>query len=134
MRVPLAPRLLRLYRRTDYVLDGHVHVAIGHASAETDALLRCLNHRRAALITAANPRSRSMAEAWNRRMTRNLAAATRQRPSRPAEGRLGAWREAGMLVCGDPRLLATIGRRFRQNAIVLVESGRRARLMILVAE
>ena len=122
----VSPRLLRLYRRTDYVVDGHRSMA-------SDALLLRLNHRRAALITAANPRSRSMAEAWNRRMTRNLSGAVRRAISRPAEGRLGVWREAGLLVCGDLRPLARLGRRFRQNAIVLVETGRPARLLTLVA-
>ncbi len=129
----MTPRLHRLYRRTDYVVDGHIHIAIGRASPDTDALLRRMNHRRAALITAANPRSRSMPQAWNRRMTRNLAEAARSRPSRPAEGRLGRWHEAGFLVCGDARLLASLGRRFRQNALVLVEAGRRARLLVLAA-
>ncbi len=125
------PRLLRLYRRTDYVIEGRVHVAIGRRSGGSDALLLRMGARRGVILTAANPRSRFMADGWNRRMTSTLALGLRGLPSMPAEGRLGGWREAGLLVCGDPRRLARVGRRFRQNALVVVEAGRPARLMVL---
>ena len=127
----VSPRLLLLYRRTDYVVDGLVHVAVGRRSDDTDALLRRMNARSAVLLTAANPRRRPMPEGWNNRPTRRLAQVVRRLRTRPAQGRLGAWREGGLLVCGDPRALAALGRRFRQNALVLLSQGRAARLLVL---
>jgi hypothetical protein len=127
----LTPKLLALYRRTDYTIDGRIPVTIGHRSADTDAMLNCLNARCGALITAANPRSRTMPEGWNRRMTQRLAALASATQTLPAEGRLGNWREQGLFVCGDPRRLARLGRLFRQNALVLVGQGRAARLLFL---
>ena len=127
----LAPKLLRLYRRTDYVVDGRIHVAVGQRSRETDAMLTRLGARSGALITAANPHSRARPDAWNRRMTHSLARNAGGLPLLPAEGRLGGWREEGLFVCGDPGRLARLGRKFRQNALVLVEYGRPARLLFL---
>ncbi len=126
----MTPKLLRLYRRTDYVVDGHVHVAIGHRSRATDAMLTRLGARAGGLITAANPRSRTMPDAWNRRMTRLLTGLV-ARPTLPAEGRYRGWREEGLFVGGDPRRLARVARIFRQNALVVVEYGRPARLLLL---
>ncbi len=127
----MTPRLLRLYRRTDYVVDGRVRIAIGRRSRDSDAMLTRLGARSGALITGANPRSRAMPDAWNRRMTRRLACSANALRLLPAEGRFRGWREEGLFVCGDPRHLARLGRRFRQNALVLVEAGRPARLMLL---
>ena len=129
----LDAKLLGLYRRTDYVVDGRIHVAVGHRSRATDAMLTRLGARAGALITAANPYSQTRPEAWNRRMTGRLASALDTLPLLPAEGRLGGWREEGLFVCGDPRRLARLGRKFRQNALVLVEYGRPARLLFLTA-
>ena len=127
----LAPKLLRLYRRTYYVIDGRIAVTVGHRSADTDAMLTRLGVRAGALITAANPRSRTMPAAWNRRMTRRLAQQVDGHPLLPAEGRLGGWREEGLFVAGAPSRLARLGRRYRQNALVLIEHGRPARLLFL---
>ncbi len=94
-------------------------------------MLTRLGARAGALITAANPRSRTMPEGWNRRMTQRLASAIKGAALLPAEGRLRGWREAGLFVCGDPRRLARLGRQFRQNALVIVQHGRPARLLLL---
>ena len=127
----VTPKLHRLYRRTGYTIDGRIPVTVGHRSRDTDAMLTRLGARGGALITAANPRSRTMPDGWNRRMTQRLTALASANPTLPAEGRLGNWREQGLFVCGDPRRLARLGRLFRQNALVLVGQGRAARLLYL---
>jgi hypothetical protein len=93
-------------------------------------MLTRLGARAGALITAANPRSRRVPDAWNRRMTQRLAAVA-PAPLLHAEGSYRGWREEGLFVCGDPRRLARLGRTFRQNALVVVEYGRPARLLVL---
>ena len=52
-RPMITAKLLDLYRRTDYVVDGRIKVSIGHRSSDTDAMLtrlgcaiRCAHHRR----------------------------------------------------------------------------------------
>jgi hypothetical protein len=127
----ITAKLLDLYRRTDYVVDGRIKVSIGHRSSDTDAMLTRLGVRSGALITAANPRSRTMPDGWNGRMTRRLALETDDVPLLPAEGRYRGWREEGLFIAGDPRRLVRLGRKFRQNALVLIEYGRAARLVFL---
>ena len=128
----LHAKLLGLYRRTDYVVDGRVHVAVGRRSRATDAMLTRLGARAGARVTAANRPSRAGPGGGNRGVAHALAVLDTLLLL-PAEGRLGGWREEGLFVCGDPRRLARLGRRFRQNALVLVEYGRPARLLFLSA-
>ena len=120
MRV--SPALMRLYRHTDYVVANRPPIRIGHRAA--------LEHV-AVLLTAANPRSRRMPSGWNARMNRALADAARRLNPVPAEGRLRDWREEGFLIEAPPARAATLGRRFRQNAVVVVRRDRPVELKLL---
>lgn len=120
------------YRRTAYEAADAV-ARIGSRSAAVDALLRRLGARQGGFVTAWNPYSRRMPEGWNARMQARLRAAARRLPAAEGEGRGRGWRERHLLLAGDPRRLAVLARRFRQNAIVLVRLGAPARLLALRA-
>jgi hypothetical protein len=121
----VSAHLLRAYRDTRYTAGG-VDVRIGRPA---DAALGGV--RSATLISAWNPLSRRMADGWNRRMERALADRLRRFRTCPAEGTLGAWREAHVLVAGDHRAPLRLARVFRQRAVVILRRGAPARLVLL---
>jgi hypothetical protein len=113
------------YLRTAYEAGG-IAVRIGARSRAFDALLRRHRARSAAFVTAWNPFSRRMPEGWNGRMLARLRQAARGRVLAEGIGRAGRWWERHLLVGGDPRWIARLARRFRQNAIVVIAPGRPA--------
>jgi hypothetical protein len=121
----IPPRLLRAYRDTTYHAAG-CDVRIGRRAP--DALFARLGSRAGTFVTAWNPRSRRMPDGWNRRMQQRLCERLRRSVVLPAEGSLGRWHEAHLLVGGDARPAARLARIFRQHGIVRVQRGRRARL------
>jgi hypothetical protein len=114
-----SPRLLRAYRETEYRARGVV-VRIGRRSPLSGVF-----------ITAWNPYSRRMAEGWNHRMQSRLHERLRRFVIHPADGALKRWHEAHLLVVADLQPIARIARIFRQQAIVVVQQGRPARLVLL---
>ena len=92
-----------------------------------------LGARQGTLVTAWNPRSRRMPEGWNRRMQARLRQCLRRFVVIEAEGTLGGWREAMLLVTGDARPVVRLARRFRQCAVVILCCGRNTRLQLLAA-
>ena len=72
-----------------------------------------------------------MSRGWNDRMLARLREAARRLPRAEGSGGDGRWREHHLLIATDPRRLAVLGRRFRQNAIVTVRQGAPARLVLL---
>ena len=122
--------LVAAYRRTTYEADG-ARARIGRRSAAVDALLRRLGARQGGFVTAWNPLSRRMPEGWNRRLQDRLRAAARRLPRAEGCGTAGAWTERHLLLAGDARRVALLGRRFRQMAVVLVRRGQPARLVML---
>jgi hypothetical protein len=125
---PLPPRLARAYRLTRYRAAGS-DIHIGRRAPE--ALFGRLGARDATLVTAWNPRSRRMPEAWNHRMQRRLRQCLRRFVTVDAEGMLHGWHEAMLLVAGDPRPVVRLAVRFRQRAVVMLRRGRKARLRLL---
>lgn len=123
--------LAHAYARTDYEAAGAV-ARIGRRSPDVDALLRRLGTRQGTFITAWNPFSRKMPRGWNERMQARLREAVRRLPAVEGCGRGRGWAEHSLLIAADPRHAATLGRRFRQNAIVLLRTGAPARLRMLV--
>jgi hypothetical protein len=117
--------LLAAYRRTAYEAGGVV-VRVGRRSAAMDALLA---GRSAAFVTAWNPFSRPMPRGWNERMQDRLREAASGRVVAQGWGGAGRWREAHLLLAGDPRALAVLARRFRQHAILAVAPRQAARLV-----
>ena len=128
MRVPRPTAAMRAdYARTDYEAGGIV-TRIGRRSAALDALLRARGVRHAGFVTAWNPFSRTMPRGWNERMLARLRQAARGRVLAEGWGRARSWAERHLLIAGDPRWIATLARRFRQHALVLVAPGHPARL------
>jgi hypothetical protein len=128
-------RLRAAYRRARYEAGG-VPVRIGRHSPRLDALLARLGGGRpgvprGGLVTAWNPLGRRLPEGRNRRRQERLDQAIRHLPGLPAQSGEGLWREEQRLVLAPPRRLAMLGRRFRQNAVVLLVRGRPARLLWL---
>jgi hypothetical protein len=132
--------LVLAYRATDYVAfsDSRAFsIRIGHHSLVIDGLLTKMKTRSGAFITAWNSFSKSQSAGanayWDRELKRYLSA--RGFAFFPGEGRgeIGEWPpESSILAFGMSRQqAASIGRRFRQNAIVYVPLGRPAELVML---
>jgi hypothetical protein len=122
--------LLRAYRATCYRADG-ASVLVGRRSPDFDELLLRGRCRTATLITAYNPFSRRVQAAWNQRMQDRLRRAAHRWPLLEAEGSWRGWREAHLLLLGDPRPAIRLARRFRQNAVVVAALRQPARLVFL---
>jgi hypothetical protein len=122
--------LIAAYCRTTYEAAG-ARARIGQGSAAVDALLRRLGAREGAFVTAWNPFSRKMPRGWNDRMLARLREAARRLPQAEGNGGAKGWEERHLLLAGDPRRIAVLGRRFRQVAIVAVRRGRPVRLVLL---
>ena len=127
----LPSRMLRAWRTTTYTVDG-IALRIGRRSTRLDALLRALGARQATLITAWNVFGQRMPDGWNRRMQCRLTQRLRRFPIRSADGRLGNWHEAHLLVAANARPLRRLGRVFRQGGLVELRVGQAARLRVLV--
>ena len=125
-----AEQLSRAYRASCYFAGAHT-ARIGQRASALDALLRSWHAREGVFIAAGNPFSRRMAEGWNAR--RDVALRERLRGLPYVEGQGGAkrWWEAhcfiGMSVSRGRRL----ARLFRQNAMVALRRGGKARLIWL---
>ncbi len=126
----MTARLLRAYRRSGYEAAGAV-ARIGQRSADVDALLRRLGVRQGGFVTAWNPMSRRMPAGWNARALVRLRQAARRLPMAAGQGGDACWREAHLLLGGDPRRVLVLARRFRQRAIVVVRAGVPAWLVVV---
>jgi hypothetical protein len=93
-----------------------------------DALFASLGSSTGIFVTAWNPRSRRMPDGWNRRMQQRLRERLRRSVVLPADGSLGQWHEAHLLVSGDLRPILRLVRIFRQYGVVCVQRGCAARL------
>jgi putative PIN family toxin of toxin-antitoxin system len=131
--MPLTPELIDSYREALYVVDGLV-LRIGEPSAELDALLEAEGAPSAAFLTAANPRGEQKSHAANEAAMRSLRFSL-SLPFREGEGRdpKSRWpAEPSLLIIGISRGEAeALGRKFDQNAIVFVEKGAAAELVLL---
>ena len=126
----MSPKLRRAYLATAYEAGGAV-ARIGRRSPGMDSVLAGLGVRRAAFLTAWNPRSRRMPEGWNRRMQARLVQRLRGVSVLPAHGSWRGWSEEHVLARLDVRRAAVLARLFRQRAIVAVGNGRKARAIVL---
>ncbi|NKC29678.1 DUF3293 domain-containing protein [Falsiroseomonas selenitidurans] len=120
---------LAAFRATGYEAAGIV-VRIGARSPAMEALLARHGARRAAFITAWNPRSRRMPAGWNRRMQDRLRQAAGVTVLAEGFGRGPGWAEHHLLLAGAPGRLLVLARRFRQWAIVALGPGQPARLLL----
>jgi hypothetical protein len=131
--------LLAAYRRTRFRADtelGPVVIRVGEVCPMLDALLRGSGCDTWAYVSAFNPGSVRVSDAWNSARQRELEYAVRQRghPMFPGEGvgDDGTWPpERSVLVLGIDREAAVqLGRRFGQRAIVCGELGSPAVLVL----
>ena len=96
-----------------------------------DALFAQLGAREAVFVTAWNPQSRRMPSGWNARMQQRLAERLRRFVLVPADGTLGRWHEAHLLVVADLRPVLRVARIVRQLGVVAIRRGQSARLVLL---
>jgi hypothetical protein len=64
-------------------------------------------------------------------MQQRLRQCLRRFTAVDAEGSLHRWREAMLLVAGDPRPVVRLAVRFRQRGVVMLRRDRKARLRLL---
>lgn len=126
----VSPGLMRAYRLTTYRAAG-ISFRIGRRSSALDSLLLGADARHAVLLSAWNPLSRRMPDGWNRVAERRLRDRLRRDIVWEAEGRLGRWREAHVLLASDPRRGLRLARLFRQSAVVVLGRGQVPRLCLL---
>ena len=125
-----AEQLSRAFRASCYFAGAH-GARIGQRAPALDALLGSWRVQEGVFIAAANPFSRRMPQGWNTR--RHTALRERLRRLHYVEGRGGAkrWWEAHCFI----GISAARGRRlallFRQNAMVALRRGAKARLIWL---
>jgi hypothetical protein len=123
-----ARHLFWAYRASCYFAGAHA-ARIGQRAPALDALLRSWRVQEGVFIAAGNPFSRRMPSGWNAR--RHAALRERLRRLHYVEGRGGTkrWWEAhcfiGICVSRGKRL----ARLFRQNAMVALRRGAKARLI-----
>jgi uncharacterized protein DUF3293 len=132
--------LVLAYRATDYVAfsDGRTFsIRVGRHSLVVDGLLTRMRTRSGAFITAWNPFSKRQSAGVNAHLDRELKACLSARGVAflvgEGRGQVGEWPpEPSILAFGMSRAqAASIGRRYRQNAIVYVPLGRPAELVML---
>lgn len=122
-------RLARAYRLTEYSAAGCI-VLIGRRAP--DRLFQALGARSAVFITAWNPMSRRMPDGWNQQAQCRLRERLRRFGSVSADGTLGRWHEAHLLVAvPDMRRMVRLARIFRQRAVVVIQRGHPAKLVVL---
>ena len=123
-----AEQLFRAYGASCYFAGAHA-ARIGQRAPGLDALLRSWRVQEGVFIAAGNPFSRRMPEGWNAR--RHAALRERLRRLHYVEGRGGAkrWWEAHCFIGISVSRGKPLARLFRQNAMVALRRGGRARLI-----
>ena len=123
-------RLERDYRASCYFAGAHA-ARIGQRAPALDVLLRRWRVPEGVFIAAGNPFSRRMTAGWNAR--RHLALQERLRGLPYLEGKGGAkrWWEAHCFIGICAARGKHLARLFRQNAMVALRRGAKARLIWL---
>jgi hypothetical protein len=125
-----AEQLFRAYRASCYFAGAHA-ARIGQRAPGLDALLRSWHVPEGVFIAAGNPFSRRHPDGWNAR--RHMALRERLRRLHYVEGRGGAkrWWEAHCFIGISVSRGRRLARLFRQNAMVALRRGAKARLIWL---
>jgi hypothetical protein len=125
-----AEQLSRAYRASYYFVAVHA-ARIGQRAPALDALLRSWRVEEGVFIAAGNPFSRRMPQGWNAR--RHAALRERLRRLHYVEGQGGTkrWWEAHCFIGISAARGKRLARLFRQNAMVALRRGGRARLIWL---
>ena len=125
-----AEQLFQAYRASCYFAGAHA-ARIGQRAPALDALLRSWRVQEGVFIAAGNPFSRRKPEGWNAQ--RQTALRERLRGLPYVEGRGGAkrWWEAHCFIGIGAARGRKLARLFRQNAMVALRRGAKARLIWL---
>ena len=125
-----ARHLFRAYRASCYFAGAHV-ARIGQRTPGLGALLGSWRVQEGVFIAAGNPFSRRMPDGWNAR--RHEALRERLRGLHYVEGQGGAkrWWEAHCFIGISVSRGKPLARLFRQNAMVALRRGAKARLIWL---
>ena len=125
-----AEQLLRAYRASCYFAGAHA-ARIGQRAPGLDALLRSWRAQEGVFIAACNPFSRRHPDGWNAR--RHALLRDRLRCLHYVEGRGGTkrWWEAHYFIGISAARGKPLARLFRQNAMVALRRGAKARLIWL---
>jgi hypothetical protein len=125
-----AEQLFRAYRASCYYAGAHT-ARIDQRAPGLDALLRSWRAQEGVFIAAGNPFSRRHPDGWNAR--RQAALRDRLRRLHYVEGRGGAkrWWEAHCFIGISAARGRRLARLFRQNAMVALRRGAKARLIWL---
>jgi hypothetical protein len=123
-----AEQLFRAYGASYYFAGAHA-ARVGQRAPALDALLRSWRVQEGVFIAASNPFSRRMPPGWNAR--RQAALRDRLRGLPYVEGRGGAkrWWEAHCFIGISVSRGKRLARLFRQNAMVALRRGAKARLI-----
>ena len=123
-----AEQLSRAFRASCYFAGAH-GARIGKRAPALDALLGSWRAQEGVFIAAGNPFSRRMPQSWNAR--RHAALRERLRGLQYVEGRGGAkrWWEAHCFIGISAARGRRLARLFRQNAMVALRRGAKARLI-----
>ena len=122
-----AEQLFRAYRASCYFAGAHA-ARIGQRAPALDVLLRGWRVQEGVFIAAGNPFSKRMPPGWNVR--RDAALRERLRRLHYVEGKGGAkrWWEAHCFIGISAARGRRLARLFRQNAMVALRRGGKARL------
>ena len=125
-----AEQLFRAYRASCYFAGAHA-ARIGQRASGLDALLRSWRAQEGVFIAAGNPFSRRYPDGWNARC--HTALRERLRRLHYVEGQGGAkrWWEAHCFIGISAARGRRLARLFRQNAMVALRRGAKARLIWL---
>jgi hypothetical protein len=121
-------QLFRAYRASCYFAGAHA-ARIGQRAPGLDALLSAWRVPEGVFIAAGNPFSRRMPPGWNAK--RHAALQERLRCLHYVEGKGGAkrWWEAHCFIGMSAARGKPLARLFRQNAMVALRRGAKARLI-----
>ena len=123
-----AEQLSRAFRASCYFAGAH-GARIGQRAPALDALLGSWRAQEGVFIAAGNPFSRRMPQGWNAR--RHTALRERLRGLQYVEDQGGAkrWWEAHCFIGISAARGRRLARLFRQNAMVALRRGAKARLI-----
>ena len=135
----LPRELITAYEKAQYCVDGmpELTLRVGELNPSLDALLEENDASSAAYLTAANPGGKRLSAEENESLMdalhEYLAAAGHEFFEGHGVDPAGAWpAEPSLLVIGIPRADAfKVGLAFEQNALVFIEKGGAAELVLL---
>jgi hypothetical protein len=121
-------QLFRAYRASCYFAGAHA-ARIGQRAPALDALLRCWRVQEGVFIAAGNPFSRRMPQGWNAQRHAVLRERLQRLPYVEGKGGAKRWWEAHCFIGICAARGKRLARLFRQNAMVALRRGAKARLI-----